>query len=83
MNVVDAVGQELEQDDRVAHLSSYKTKNGNTVLRGTIVGFTRSLVQVLIDGEETPKNLNAWKLVLIKDQSPDPTPTFLDLRSGE
>lgn len=78
MNFVDAVGQELELDDRVAHLSSYKTKNGNTVLRGTVVGFTRSLVQVRIDGEEHPKNLNAWKLVLIKDQTPEVTFSLRD-----
>jgi hypothetical protein len=67
---VDAVGQPLEVDDRVAHLSSYKSKNGNTVLKGTIVAFTEKLVQVRIDGEEIPKNLNNWKLVLIKDQTP-------------
>jgi hypothetical protein len=78
MNFVDAVGQELELDNRVAHLSSYKTKNGNTVLRGTVVGFTRSLVQVRIDGEENPKNLNAWKLVLIKDQTPEVTFSLRD-----
>lgn len=70
MRFVDAVGQELDLDDRVAHLSSAKTKNGNVVLRGTIVGFTNKLVQVLIDDEETPKNLNNWKLVLMKDQKP-------------
>lgn len=70
MPFVDAVGQELDKDDRIAHLSSYKTKNGNTVLRGTVVGFTEKLVQVLIDGEETPKNLNSWKIVVIKDQRP-------------
>lgn len=70
MRFVDAVGQELDMDDRVAHLSSSKTVNGNVVLRGTVVGFTHKLVQVLIDGEDKPKNLNNWKLVLMKDQTP-------------
>jgi hypothetical protein len=70
MNWTDAVGQPLDRDDRIAHLSSYKTKNGNAVLTGTVVGFTEKLVQVLIDGEDKPKNLNNWKLVLIKDQTP-------------
>lgn len=78
MSFVDAVGQELGLDDRVAHLSSYRTKNGNTVLRGTIVGFTRAFVQVRIDGEETPKNLNAYKIVLIKDQTPEVTFSLRD-----
>lgn len=78
MNFVDAVGQELELDDRVAHLSSYKTKNGNNVLRGTVVGFTRAYVQVRIDGEENPKNLNAYKIVLIKDQTPEVTFSLRD-----
>lgn len=70
MTWTDAIGQELDLDDRVAHLSSPKTANGNMTLRGTIVGFTEKLVQVRIDGEAKTKNLNHWKLVLIKDQSP-------------
>jgi hypothetical protein len=70
MSWTDAIGQELDLDNRVAHLSSSKTANGNVTLRGTIVGFTHKLVQVLIDGEDKPKNLNNWKLVLIKDQTP-------------
>lgn len=70
MDFIDVVGQPLNVGDRIAHLSSYATKNGNTVLRGTIITFTSRLVRVLIDGETTPKNLNAWKVVLIKDQTP-------------
>lgn len=73
MQWLDALGQELELDSRIAHYSTAKMKNGNAILKGTVVGFTQKLVQVRIDGEEHPKNLNAWKLVLIKDQTPEVT----------
>lgn len=65
----DAVGQPLDIDDRVAHLSSARNINGKGVFRATIVGFTEKLVCILIDEEDTPKNVNHFKLVLLKDQS--------------
>lgn len=70
MRFHDAVGQPLDIDDRVAHLSSSQTKNGNTTLRATIVAFTEKMVRIVIDGEDKPKNVNNFKVVLLQDQTP-------------
>ena len=70
-HMIDAVGQPLEVDDRIAHYSNHRNSSGkNEVRKGTIVAFTEKLVRVLFDGEEKPINMNHYKLVLIKDQTP-------------
>lgn len=70
MGFIDAVGEELHPDDRVAYLSTFKTKTGNKTVKGTVVGFTQKLVSVQLDGEENIRFLNNYQLVVIKNQDP-------------